>query len=92
MYQRHYISLKAVMPFFVMRDDGTVIIYCLLYESLFFFLCGRVVCVNLESWPVVGFCPHIKSTGVFGTYLNTLYPIVGSFKEVFITTNQAIRL
>ena len=56
------------------------------------FLCGRLVYINPESWPVVGFCPHVKNTGVFGTYLNTLYPIVGSFKEVLITTNQAIGL
>ena len=76
---------------FVMRDTGTFIVYCLLYEY-FFFLCGRLVYMNPESWPVGGFCPHVKSTGVFGTYLNTLYPIVGSFKEVFIITNQAIRL
>ena len=76
---------------FVMRDNGTVIIYCLLYES-FFFLCGRLIYMNPDSWPVVGFCPHVESTGVFGTYLNTLYPILGSLKEVFITANQAIRL
>ena len=86
MYQRHYISLKAVMLSIVMRDTGTVIIYCLLYES-FFFLCGHLVYINPESWPVVGFCPHVESTGVFGTYLNTLYPIFGSLKEVFITAN-----
>ena len=66
------------MPFFVMRDNGTVIIYGLLYER-FFFLCGCLVYINPKSWPVVGFCPHVKSMGVFGTYLNTLYPIVGSF-------------
>ena len=91
MYQRHYIFLKAVMLSFVMRDTGTVIIYCLLYES-FFFLCDRLVYINPESWPVVDFCPHVESTGVFGTYLNTLYPIFGSLKEVFIIANQAIRL
>ena len=76
---------------FVMRNTGTVIIYCLLYES-FFFLCGRLIYVNPESSPVVGFYPHVESTGVFGTYLNTLYPIFGSLKEVFITANQAIKL
>ena len=91
MYQRHYISLKAVMSSFVMRDTGTVIIYCLLYESSFF-LCGRLVYINPESWPVVGFCPHIGNTRVFGIDLNTLYPILGSIKEVFSTANQAIRL
>ena len=57
-----------------------------------FFLCGCFLYTNLESWPVVGFCPHVRNTGVFGTYMNTLYPIVGSLKEVFSTTNQAIRL
>ena len=43
-----------------------------------------------ERWPVVGFCPHVDSTGVFGINLNTLYPIVWSFKEVFSATNKAI--
>ena len=79
------------MPFFVMRDNGTVIIYGLLYER-FFFLCGCLVYIYPKSWLAVRFCPHVKSTGVVATYLNTLYPIVGSFKVVFITTNQAIRL
>ena len=30
--------------------------------------------IKSESWPVVGFCPHVTSTGVFGINLNTLYP------------------
>ena len=33
-----------------------------------------------ESWPVVGFCPHVTSTGVFGINLSTLYPNFGSFE------------
>ena len=45
-----------------------------------------------ESWPVVGFCPHVDSTGVFGINLNTLYSKFWSLKEVFSTTNKAIRL
>ena len=69
------------MPSFVMRDTGSFIVYCLLYER-FFFLCGRLIYINPGSWPVAGFCPHVKSTGVFGTYLNTLYPIFRSLKEV----------
>ena len=56
------------------------------------FLCGHLVYINPESWPVVGFCPHVVSTGVFGIALNTLYPSFGSLKEVFSTANQAIRL
>ena len=40
-----------------------------------------------EGWPVVGFCPHVTSTGVFGINLSTLYPILGSIKEVFSTAN-----
>ena len=48
--------------------------------------------MNPKSWPVVGFFPHVESTGVFGTNLNTLYPIFGSLKEVFSTANQAIGL
>ena len=57
-----------------------------------FFMCGYLVYINPESWPVVGFCPHIGSTGVFGINLSTLYPSFGSLKEVFSTANQAIRL
>ena len=57
-----------------------------------FFLYIRLIYMNLESWPVVGFCPHVESTGVFGTYLNTLYPILGSMKELFSIANQAIGL
>ena len=56
----------------------------------FYLLCGRSV--KSESWLVVGFCPHIGSTGVFGINLNTLYSIFWSLKEVFSTTNEAIRL
>ena len=33
-----------------------------------------------ESWPVVGFCPHVTSTEVFGINLITLYPSFGSFE------------
>ena len=58
-----------------------------------FFLRGYLLYVNPESWPIVGFCPHVKkNTGVFGVYLNALYPIVGFIKEVFSTANQAIGL
>ena len=52
----------------------------------------RQLYVKSESWPVVGFCPHVGSTGVFGINLSTLYPSFGSLKEVFSATNQAIRL
>ena len=45
-----------------------------------------------EGWPVVGFCPHVGSTGVFGINLNTLYSIFWSLKEVFSAMNKAIRL
>ena len=37
-------------------------------------------CIISESWPVVGFYPHVTSTGVFGINLNTLYPNFGSSK------------
>ena len=66
------------------------IIYCLSLEK--FSSCAAVLYINPESWPVVGFCPHVGSTGVFGINLSTPYPIFGSLKEVFSTTNQAIRL
>ena len=45
-----------------------------------------------EGWPVVGFCPHVDSTGVFRINLNTLYSTFGSLREVFSATNKAIRL
>ena len=43
-----------------------------------YFLCGRLS--KIERWPVVGFCPHATSAGVFGINLSTLVPIVGSFE------------
>ena len=36
--------------------------------------------IKSESWPIVGFCPHVTSTGVFGINLSTLYPNFGSFE------------
>ena len=42
--------------------------------------CAAILYINPESWPVVGFCPHVGSTGVFGINLITLYPSFGSFK------------
>ena len=66
------------------------IIYCLLFET--FSSCVAVLYVNPESWSVVGFCPHVGSTGVFRINLSTLYHSFGSLKEVFSATNQAIRL
>ena len=89
MCERHYFFLKAVVMPFVRWNRVTymyVPIMCKLYS------CVAVLYVSLESWPVVGFCPHVGTTGVFEINLNTLYPILGSMKEVFSTTNQAIRL
>ena len=48
--------------------------------------------MQFEGWPVVGFCPHVDSTGVFGINLNTLYSILGPSREALNTTNKAIRL
>ena len=56
----------------------------------FYLLFGRFV--KSESWPAVGFSPHVGSTGVFGINLNALDPTVWSLKEVFSATNQAIGL
>ena len=91
MHLGHYISMNTAMLSFVMLNKVMSIIYCLLFES-FFLLRGHFIYINPESWPVVGFCPHVGSTGVFGINLSTLYPSVGSLKEVFSTTNQAIGL
>ena len=48
--------------------------------------------IKSEIWPVVGFYPHVTSTGVFGINLNTFYPNFWSFKEVFSASNEAIGL
>ena len=48
--------------------------------------------MKYESWPVVGFCPHVDSMGVFGININTLYSKFWSLKEVFNATNKAIGL
>ena len=85
MHQGHYISMNTVMLSFVIFNKVISIIYCLLFES--FSSCAAVLYINPESWPVVGFCPHVGSTGVFGVNLSTLYPSFGSLKEVFSTTN-----
>ena len=36
--------------------------------------------IKSERWPVVGFCPHATSAGVFGINLSTIFPIVGIFE------------
>ena len=82
--------MNTVMLSFVMLNKVISITYCLLFES--FSTCAAILYINPESWPVVGFCPHVGSIGVFGINLSTLYPSFGSLKEVFSTTNQAIRL
>ena len=48
--------------------------------------------IKSERWPVVGFCPHATSAGVFGINLSTLFPIVGPSREVLSTMNKAIGL
>ena len=51
--------------------------------------------IKSESWPFVGFCPHVTSTGVFGINLSTLYPNFGSFEggvQHNEPGNRAIRL
>ena len=90
MHQGHYISMNIVMLSFVMLNKVVSIIDYLLFES--FSSYAAILYINPGSWPVVGFCPHVGSTGVSGINLNTLYPIFGSFKEVFSTTNQTTRL
>ena len=85
MHQGHYISMNTVMLSFIMLNKVVSIIDCLLFES--FSSCAAVLYNNLESRPVVGFRPHVVSTGVFGINLSTLYPNFGSLKEVFSTAN-----
>ena len=78
MHQGHYISMNTIMLSFVMLNKAISIIHCMLYESLS--SCVAVLYINPEGWPVVGFCPHVGSTGVFGINLITLYPSFGSFE------------
>ena len=56
----------------------------------YYLLCGCLQ--NSESRPVVGFRPHVTSTGVFVENLDTLYPNVWSLKEVSGAANKAIGL
>ena len=74
--------MNTIMLSFVMLNKVISIIYCLLYKSLS--SCTTVLYINPESWPVVGFCPNVGSTGVFGINLSTLYPSFGSLKEVLV--------
>ena len=64
--------MSAIMLSFVMLNKVISIIYCLLYESLS--SCAAVLYINPESWPVISFCPHVGSTGVFEINLITRYP------------------
>ena len=70
--------MNTVMLSYVMLNKVISIIYFLLYESLS--SCVAILYFNAESWPVVSFCPHVGSTGVFGINLITLYPSFGSFE------------
>ena len=81
--------MKVVVLSFVRQNRVT---YMYVPVMCKFYSCAAVLYVSLESWPVVDFCPHVGTTGVFGICLNTLYPILGSMKEVFSTANQAIGL
>ena len=70
--------MNTIMLSFVMLNKVISIIYYLLYKSLS--SCAAILYINPESWPVVGFCPHVKSMGVFEINLSTLYPSFGSFE------------
>ena len=82
--------MNTIMLSFVMLNKVISIIYCLLFES--FSSCASILYTNPESWPVVCFCPHVGSMGVFGINLSTLYASFRSLKEVFSTTKHAIGL
>ena len=73
----------------ILNELARVILY---YENLFMcamqclfefkILPSVQLFIKSERWPVVGFCPHATSAGVFGINLSTLFPIVGSFEGV----------
>ena len=70
-----------------MNELARVIMY---YENLFMCAMQRLfkfkilpsvrLFIKCKRWPVVGFCPHATSAGVFGINLSTPFPIVGSFE------------
>ena len=62
----------------------------MLVDLKFYLLCGRLQ--NLRVGKSLASAPHVTSTRLFGTNLNTLYPSFWSFKEVFSATNKAIGL
>ena len=70
--------MNTIMLSFVMLNKVISIIYCLSLEN--FSSCAAVLYINPQSWPVVGFCAHVGSIGVFGINLITLYPSFGSFE------------
>ena len=54
--------------------------------------CAAVLYINPESWPVVGFCPHVGSMGVFGKAFNHSLSNVLVRKGGDNAANQAIGL
>ena len=67
------------MALVVIWDNGMFIIYCLFYLNICS-SCAAVYCMQiLGVGQSSAFAPRKKDTGVFGIYLNALYPIVGSF-------------
>ena len=82
-----------------MNELARVILY---YENLFICAMQRLfefkilpsvrLFIKSERWPVIGFRPHVVSTGVFGINLSALVPILGSFEGALNTTNKATGL
>ena len=64
--------------------------YAMLVYLEYYFLCDHLS--KIESWPVVGFCPHVTNTEVFGINLSTLYPNFGSFEGGVQHSEPAIEL
>ena len=70
MFEGCYISMRTfILSCPVIGSNYVIsIIYCLLFEKIS--SCAAVLYSNPESWPVVGFCPHVGTTGVFGMNLS----------------------
>ena len=62
----------------------------MLVDLKFYLLCGRLL--NLRVGKSSASAPHVTSTEAFEINLNTLYPSLWSFKEVFSATYKAIGL
>ena len=92
MFEGHYFRMNTfVLSFALYYKDKAL--FCNVISLCFKLFPPVPPCyMQSEGWPVVGFCPHVGSTGVFGMESNNLDPIRWSLKELFSAMDKAIRL